>query len=158
MSKKTILAILSVPVPGLLLLFLLFVLLDWSETIERHFPDYQHLAQASEPGNWVPTFIPKSAKNIKTKNNIDTNWSLLAFHFDKLSELDLTGHCRTASVNDIEYRSGKFLTASWWPTAMLREGPSSNELAHYQIYRCGQNAFLVVNAISETPQAYFWRN
>lgn len=159
MWKKTILPILSVPLVGLLLLFLLFVFLEWSETIERHFHDYQQLelAKAASPGlgTWFPAFLPESAKDIRIKYNLDTNQAVLAFRFDSRSDLNLTDHCSKASVNDIEYARG---TARWWPTTMLKESPSSKELAPYQIYRCGQNAFMVVETTSEAVQAYFWRN
>lgn len=146
-------------VPVVLLCFMLFLssACERSEIEERYFSNYQQLGASGEPGNWVPSFIPHSAVEIRAKFKIDTGAELLRFHFDDANDDYLVGYCDKAKTSDIEYPSAGFLDVDWWPSPLLSNHSKSEEIPRYEIYRCERQAFLAVTQEDGSYQAFYWR-
>ncbi len=77
----------------LYLMLLLFSACEKSEIKEHYYSSYKQLGESSEPGNWVSSFIPHSAVDIRVKYKIDTGAELLTFRSAEAENSYLTGHC-----------------------------------------------------------------
>lgn len=128
-----------------------------SEIGERYYPNYERLATSDEPGNWVPSFIPRSAVEIKTKYKIDTGAELLTFYFGESKDLSLSGYCNKVTVSDVELPQSGFLDVTWWPDSLSRDHTKNKELAQHEFYRCERQAFLALKRADGRHQAFYWR-
>lgn len=128
------------------------------EMRERYFHDYGELARSEdEPGNWVPSFIPRSAVEIRARFRIDTGAELLTFSFGAPGDISLAGRCTKASPSDVQLPPSKFLSVAWWPGSLSRDRAKSEDLARYELYRCERNAFLALERAEGRHQAFYWR-
>lgn len=143
-----------------LLSVILFLLsaCDRLETIDSHYPNYEHLSKSGEPGNWVPAFIPRSAVEIRERHKVDTGAEVLTFYFGKHRDLSLAGFCEKATVKDVEFPPPRFLDVAWWPDSLFRDRSKKEEVGSYEFYRCERQAFLAVKQTTEGRlQAFYWR-
>jgi len=63
-----------------LIIFLLF--LNYLEEPKSEFANYNEVkASGIMDRGWIPTYIPKSATNIKEQHDIDTNWVEVTFKY-----------------------------------------------------------------------------
>lgn len=127
-----------------------------SEIGERFYLNYEQLATSDEPGNWVPSFIPHSAVEIKTRYKIDTGAELLTFYYGEPNELSLAGYCNQVLASDVELPSSRFLDVTWWPDSLSRDRTKNEGLAWYEFYRCERQTFLALKRDGR-HQAFYWR-
>lgn len=150
LSKITLSVLLSI-------VLLLSVACEKTELKEHYYPNYKHLAILNEPGNWVPSFIPASAVEIKIRYKIDTGAELLTFFFRESKDLSLAGYCNKTTVIDLELPLPGFLGVTWWPDSLFRNRVKNKELAAYAFYRCERQAFLALRQSNSSYQAFYWR-
>jgi hypothetical protein len=71
---------------------------------ERPKSEFANYAEAKSSGimdrGWVPTFIPKSARQIKEQHDLDTNWVKMTFEYDPIDKATTRESC--VSENPIE--------------------------------------------------------
>ena len=131
----------------LYLMLLLFSACERLEIEERYYSNYEQLDTAGEPGNWVPSFAPLSAIEIRAKYKIDTGAELLTFRYSNVKEgnLDhyLAGHCNKIIMKDIEFPPKGFLAVDWWPNSLFSINLRKEENG-YKFYRCERQSFLAI--------------
>jgi hypothetical protein len=93
-----------------IIVFTILVILGFAfiydyETVDSYFEGY---GEASRDGmlssGWIPQILPKSAKNINERRNIDTNETWVSSNFDPVDSARLNG-CETPVI---KYSSGRF--------------------------------------------------
>jgi hypothetical protein len=140
---------------ALVLLVSLFAC-DALETRDAHFSTYEALPGAGEPGNWVPSFLPRSTTDIRVRYKIDTGAALLSFHLGDRHELQLSGHCETADARAVPLPPRGFLGIDWWPDALARDVGSTG-LGDYEVFRCERNSFLAIRSDPAGHAGFYWR-
>lgn len=144
-------------VSAILLMFSLTSACDHSETSDDLYAGYEHLRKATEPGNWIPSFIPRSATEIKGRHKIDTGAQVLTFYFEGNTSTFLEDHCKQTTTSEVEFPESGFLDVSWWPKELVRTSVPSQELKGYKFFQCERQAFLAVTERNNRHQAFYWR-
>ena len=104
-----------------------------AENIESHYPD---AAAARRDGafdrGWLPAFVPRDATNIWEWHNVSTNvtWSCFSTPSGvepvRAALLKEGGRRAEGAIGDGPTRF--FLTRTWWPPSMSREGVEAYKL------------------------------
>lgn len=137
-----------------ILVILGFIFIYDYESVDSYFENYE---QASRDGaipldGWIPQFLPKSARKINERHNIDTNETWVSFSFDQADSLYLTAICSSVTKQDVKFpREDRTKTISWWMRGASEK--VSNSVPRY--FQCDEISFLVVSQIDH--KAYFWR-
>lgn len=145
------------PAIALSTMLIFSVACERAEIVDRYYPNYEQLGTSGEPGNWVPTFIPRSAVEIRARYKIDTGAELLMFYLGKPEDLSLAGHCKKATVGDVQLPASGFLNVAWWPDSLFQNRTNSEDLARYEFYRCERQAFFALKRANGRPQAFYWQ-
>ncbi|MFZ5774658.1 MAG: hypothetical protein ACOY3Z_04165 [Thermodesulfobacteriota bacterium] len=130
---------------------------DRLEIADGYYPNYEHLSASGEPGNWIPTFIPRSAIDIRERHKIDTGSELLTFYFEKDADFSLDGFCERVTAKDTILPPSGFLDVTWWPNSLFHGVGENGEKGSYEFYRCERQAFLAVIQVGSRFQAFYWR-
>jgi hypothetical protein len=130
---------------------------DNAEIRENYYSMYQDLRQSDEPGNWIPSFIPHSATEIREKHKIDTGAELLTFYYSQPPDLSLNGHCKKANMDALVFPDRGFLNVAWWPEFLVNNQVKAKHTDRYEFYRCERQSFLALTKASERYQAFYWR-
>jgi len=75
----------------------------FSDRVSESFQDYQAMKQSGifESG-WLPSYLPKSARDIRESHDIDTNYVEASFQFDVGDTESIESNCKLPSeVNDV---------------------------------------------------------
>lgn len=127
------------------------------ETKENDYSNYDSITKSGEPGNWIPTFIPRSAVKIKERHKIDTGAVALIFNFRSHRDLSLDGVCEEVKPGDVLLPNMGFLNLSWWPASLYRDISNIEYPSQYKFFCCERQSFLAVRQIDDYIQAYYWR-
>jgi hypothetical protein len=130
---------------------------DRSETSDDIYANYEQLNSTKEPGNWIPSFIPRSATDIRGRHKIDSGAQLLTFYFEGDTNSDLGKQCNQTTTSKIQFPQAGFLGVTWWPTDLVQGGARLEELERYKFYLCERQAFLAITEKSGRRQAFYWR-
>lgn len=144
---------------SILFVAMLFLLLGCgrTETKESYHPNYDLLTKSGEPGNWVPSFIPRSAVKIKERHKIDTGAEALTFEYGSHGDLSLDNVCKKVAANDVLLPPSGFLDLTWWPDSLYSDRSKKEDMYQYKFFCCERQAFLAVRQIENRPQAFYWR-
>lgn len=139
---------------GLTITFiLLFIFIDL-DTVNTYYEDYEHATNNGviSPDSWLPQFLPKSARNIRERANIDTHEVWVSFSFDKIDTAYLTSACSISEKPDIKFpREDRSRAIDWW----IKDAEKDNG-AKLKYFRCDDNSFLITNELEQI--AFFWRH
>jgi hypothetical protein len=138
----------------------------WVETDETSYETYDDAVAdgALEDGWWLPEFLPRSARSIIDRHNIDTNEIWVRFGFSKADIAHMAMFCEEIRRDEVVYpwpRSTR--RVRWWPKDLRRESPAPE--GHYTYYRCPRTsgyrklhkphfAFLAVS--KDSSVAWYW--
>lgn len=139
------------------LMMLFSLACERAEIVDRYYPSYEHLGKSDEPGNWVPTFLPRSAVEIRARYKIDTGAELLMFYSGKPEELSAVSNCEKATMSDLQLPPPGFLDVGWWPNSLYRNPNQKDGHASYVFYTCERQAFLALERKESRTHAYYWR-
>lgn len=101
-------------VASICILFILTVVFLWPRNVkELKFETYQMAVESGAIDNeWLPGFLPQSAKNIISSSNLDSNTGIVSFSFGRdFDEFIATQHAapsRTAASLGIRGHSDRF--------------------------------------------------
>ena len=147
--------------PGFPLLFLyaflpaIFEDIDRLEIIDITYSDHEAAVRAGgiERG-WMPTYIPRSAKYIHTRHNLDTNILWWSFYYDSKDSNFTVNSCISAEKNDLLF-TRKRQAFAWWPKELV-EGLDEflNNEQPYDYYTCEKTGNLAIDR--DKNKAYFW--
>ena len=121
---------------------------------EQREASYADRTMAEQAGairqGWIPDWLPASAREIRELHNLDTNQSMLSFHYDPNDRLAIPSSCspvRPSEVSPTPFR------VSWWPNDV----PPSRFVTHrHAFFACETGrAFLAVSA--GQGEAHYWR-
>jgi len=120
--------------------------------LERQEVTYADRGEAEAAGaisrGWIPAWIPKSARGLREVHDLDTNQSMLAFHYSPFERPDLEGRCQQIGSEELPRVP---FSMSWWPSDI----PTTTTPA-YVSYSCiADRAFLAV--LPDRGEAYYWR-
>lgn len=144
-------------VATLSVMMLFYVACERAEIVDRYYPSYEQLGKSDEPGNWVPTFLPRSAVEIRARYKIDTGAELLMFYSGKPEELSAVDNCKKATMSDLQLPPPGFLDVGWWPNSLYRNTDQKDGHASYEFYTCERQAFLALERKESGTHAYYWR-
>ena len=112
------------------------------DTQSVSYADYSAaLADGAIERGWIPAFLPRSGTDLREMHNLDTNASLLRFHFAP-EDLESLAQACPAAEDTVPPR----LSAGWWPADL------GDDLLVF--LQC-QEAYLAIDATK--MWAYFWR-
>jgi hypothetical protein len=115
---------------------------------------YENVAEVNADGaierGWIPSWIPKTAFNIKELHKIDTNQSQLALSFKLSEDWKVPEPCK--SIAPSQLKPARY-DRDWWPNDMLSDNKFVEEFNFYQCEKASQN--LAVNFISR--KVFHWR-
>jgi hypothetical protein len=114
---------------------------------------YESYAVALSDGamsrGWIPTWLPRTASEIREVHNTDTNQSMLGFRFDGAEEFD-DSSCIRVEPRDPPQPP---FSVSWWPGDVPANGVTTHR---HSFYVCDQGAaFLAVSA--PLGEGFYWR-
>jgi hypothetical protein len=115
---------------------------------------YEDIAQAVRDGavqrGWVPTWLPKSSREIHLTYNLDTNASMLSLRYSKQENWVPPSQC--SNIGRITLPPPPF-SRNWWPGDI----PPSRLATHRHAFLyCAQDN-LYIAVLSNGGQAYIWR-
>ncbi len=174
MFVKAALAILGIPVILLIALIILFEIDESSLTKEHHYPTYDNIGPGGE-GSWIPSFIPRSAVDIRERHYLDNSAQLFTAFVERYDDLSLEGQCKKIAEKDVElpplgflvwvgWPLSKFFHVKWWPESLNRDYSTKEGMAEYEFYKCEEQvrpifkrkSFLAVREIDGRFQVFFW--
>jgi hypothetical protein len=121
------------------------------ETFESRFDNHAALERSSSSrGDWIPKWVPSSARDIYERHNIDTNASLLRFSYGSPDEPPFGSACKPTATH---CGRGSHLSADWWPDDLGSERAPSDR---YQLFECAEESGCLAVVKSE-KEAFFWR-
>ena len=153
---------------AILLFHLLLALLFSGETVEFHDKTRQDaLPEGTHEGSWIPHWLPPSARDIRSRYNIDTNAMVLAFSFDEVDRNNLMTRCEGKTPQPYDLPHPHIADGVlWWPTE-LGGGNLTVAKNRLRYFRCTERrTFGAGNVVEEhpwlavridRPLAYFWR-
>ena len=95
---------------------------DRLETSDDSYANYEQLNALKEPGNWIPSFIPRSATDIRGRHKIDSGAQLLTFYFEGDIRSSLGKYCKETTASEIQFPQVGFLDVTWWSPDLLQSG------------------------------------
>lgn len=131
--------------------FMIFALMgcERMDNIEKHYSMCSELSVDDEPGNWIPSFIPNTATNIRLSAKIDTGEQLLSFSF---ADNFYNRLCELASRDQIKLPPKGFaLVKAWWPDDLVR---GNKNLSGYSYYLCEGGYNLIITHREQPNRAY----
>lgn len=124
------------------------------ESRENSYVDYEAAMNAGEMSRgWIPAYIPKSAKEIRLKYNIDTNQVWLFFRFNS-SDIGLLLHsCEESIQNEINYPRE---SPNWWSKDLRVVSIDKNKLesSSFLFLKCTDKGSMAID--DKRNQAYYW--
>jgi hypothetical protein len=128
---------------------------DRLETSDDSYANYEQLNALKEPGNWIPSFIPRSATDIRGRHKIDSGAQLLTFYFEGDTNAFPGEYCKQATASEIQVPKPGFLDVTWWPPDLVQGG--THGLERYKLFLCERQAFLAITEKTGRRQAFYWR-
>jgi hypothetical protein len=124
------------------------------DTVEAVYPSFAAAAQAQAIGDekWIPSFVPRSATDIREIHNLDTNEVWLAFRFESQDREWLDRPCVTSGDRPMILPRRR--PADWWPEVLVRSGNGTRYFESYRFYRCGTKGIVAIDGTGAT--AYYW--
>ena len=130
------------------------------ERVTREFENYSQLVAAGEPGNWVPEFVPPSARNIKESHLVDRPDLFVTFTIDRMDEHLILSHCDKIDARSVQLPSpSDTKSIGWWPHELVM---SANEglllQSRFLFLRCEgkPQGFAAMEAASNGLQLFYW--
>jgi hypothetical protein len=113
---------------------------------------YPSLADAVNDGainrGWVPAWLPKTARDLKEKHDLDTNSSILRFEYSEPAMWTPPKDC--TQIGPREATKAR-LSSSWWPSDVP---PRSTVTHRHAYFTCGRGtAFLALTS----SEGLYWR-
>jgi len=113
---------------------------------------YRSLADAVKDGGvdrgWVPAWLPKTARDLKEKHDLDTNSSILSFAHSEPAMWLPPKEC--TQIDPRRARKAR-LSASWWPSDVP---PPSTVTHRHSYFECDRGtAFLALTK----GEGFYWR-
>ncbi len=174
MFVKAALAILGIPVILLISFISFMIYLDLGLTKEVYYPTYDTIGRGGER-SWIPSFIPRSAVDIRVRYTIDTNEEILTAFVKRYDDLSLEGQCKKIAEKNVElpplgflvwvgWPLSKFFYVKWWPDSLTSDYSTKEGMAQYEFYKCEEQvrpifkrkSFLALKEIDGRFQVYFW--
>lgn len=122
------------------------LLIGCSETFESSYSDYESANILFESG-WLPSWLPKTAIEIKEIHDIDTN-AVSAMFNPNTNGLWKPKNCSKIYA----YESQKpMLESSWWPMELQY---NYYETPNYLFYKCGKYSYLAIQINGK--EANYW--
>jgi hypothetical protein len=128
---------------------------DRLETSDDIYANYGQLSTTKEPGNWIPSFIPRSAIDIRGRHKIDSGAQLLTFYFEEDTNTLPGEYCKPTTARDLQLPKSGFLDVTWWPPDLVQD--DTHGLERYKLFICERQAFLAVTEKTGRRQAFYWR-
>ncbi len=149
-----------------MLLISLVIVLTTSGCSERKEVFYKTYAEAvsggAMEGGWLPTFFPKSAREIYERHDLDTNEVWVHFVFSGQEVKSVPNSCFRIESDQVIYpRVNQVKNINWWPKDIQdRSGRS------YEFYQCTHGiklqgsskqmkSFLAIEG-SQDGKAWYW--
>ena len=102
-----------------------------SDVVSKNYANYDH-AEADKlfERGWLPRIIPKSSKNIKTKNNLDLNTSVGEFTFNLVESNNFIAQLKSTDRIENGYTMYKYANGytSWVFKINLKNGHVKYEI------------------------------
>jgi hypothetical protein len=80
------------------------LLLSWCQLIENpksYFPTYEEAENSGAMDRgWIPTYIPKSSKEIYEQHNLDTNTVHISFNYSQGDTQEIEENCSIKTTSD----------------------------------------------------------
>lgn len=130
---------------------------DFLEISENHYSSYSDLEGVGEPGNWLPSFMPVNAVNIREKHKVDTGSGLVAFQIPGSGNVKFSDSaCTEWSLRKNNFPPEGALSVEWWPSELSSERFVTDN-ADYVFYKCERQAYLAIKKVEHRSQIFFWR-
>jgi len=118
-----------------------------SSVIESYYMTYDEVLEAEAIGRgWIPEFLPKSAKNIVEKHNIENNWGVVEFSFsndDKQLILSVVNKVHLSKIEVLKKRMPS-----------VTELDISGKIDFYMVQNDFEKGYLAVNWVQ--LRAIYW--
>src|SRR5690242_3758398 len=92
---------------------------DRLETSDDFYASYEQLSTTKEPGNWIPSFIPRTATDIRGRHKIDSGAQLLTFYFEGDPNTFSGEYCKETTASEVQLPKSGFLDVTWWPPGLV---------------------------------------
>ena len=136
--------------------FLLVSACHCGEERETRYARYEDAVQdGAIRRGWIPPFLPRSARSIIERHDIDTNETWIKFDFSETDRRSLRVAPDCVSISMAEAWFPR--PVDWWPAA-LRAGTTSSEFVYFACeFLKPSNAHRGYLALStKNPLAYYW--
>lgn len=117
---------------------------DFFEYENNKYATYEELERNSEPGNWVPKLLPKSASNIKENHYVDNPESWGSFEVSNESDFMFRKFCSSYGGKEIEN-----IIARKKPEWLTSTGSR-------KFYLCDGNTLLTADRMNKVTVLYFF--
>jgi hypothetical protein len=137
-----------------LLLILFLRACDRLEIIETRYPDFDAAAEAGAiNGGTAPSFLPRSATDIRHRHHIDTMEIWLSFRFAPRDVGSFLTSCVLTDMNDVTYPRSPL--AEWWPEVFTEKSSRPDfSRGAFEFYCCNNGGRLAINAAES--HGYYW--
>jgi hypothetical protein len=130
---------------------------DRLETSDDFYASYEQLSTTKEPGNWIPSFIPRTATDIRGRHKIDSGAQLLTFYCEGDPNTFSGEYCKETTASEVQLPKSGFLDVTWWPPGLVQGGTRVQEFEQYKFFICERQAFLAITGKTGRRQAFYWR-
>ena len=174
MFFKVVLAIFAIPVIFFVSFIILFEVNESSLTKEHYYPTYDNIGPGGE-GSWIPSFIPRSAVEIRDRHYLDNSAQLFTAYVERYDDLSLEEYCEKIAEKEVElppigflvwvwWPFSKFFHVKWWPESLTSDYSTKEGMAQYEFYKCERHvlpkfrrqSFLAVRQIDGRVQVFYW--
>lgn len=120
---------------------------------EKHYGSYSAAADLKIRG-WLPDWVPHSATDIYSRQNLDTNAQWLAFEFNSADRKALVASCTASSIAKMTLpphpANSAGIPRNWWPL-LTRESLKNN----FDLFSCSDGGQLMIPR--NANKAYYWQ-
>ena len=140
----------------LLLLAATVVACEKHETIEASYPDFQSAQKAGAiHGPALPSnLIPRSAKDIRSAFNLDTNEFWMSFRFAPADLSTMLSSCKDVPSSQVSY-AYRSPPGSWWPGTLTQRASDVANRSAFKTYQCEGGGIIAVD--TDKGIAFYWR-
>ena len=86
---------------------------EWLETYESRYASLEEaIADGAVTRGWIPPFVPRSARDLRERHNIDTNEIWLAFAYQE-GDLSVKGLCSDVADSNVQYPKYQRVKLEW---------------------------------------------
>ena len=124
------------------------------------FATFEDARNANAIGNWLPSWLPEDATNIRERHRVDLPVAWIRFEIPDIDSNDdvlKLGQCVSATAQDLRMVSELAEEAPrWWPNELRDLTSESTEMMEWSLYKCGSD-LLALSVGDIRTEAYAWR-